>query len=616
MKYMYSLFGDEKLGHKRFLYDGYLRADHPDQGVRFELTAEKLKHLNEKAEKLAFQIEDTLKGIIHSRVWPVDRRLIMYTVYCFLNARERVRSLLEIHRPEELRFFAAYSPSVPTPAQTVTSYISQLTPEMYEGIIILLLKAMGVEIHHEAAPRIPFRNVQREAGSLLLVSSLKGRLFPLVSKYRFFKELLSFRRKNRRNNTKPSLLLLNGYLAPKDVGTCREFANVLHLDGWWRASEPFLNKKMANPFQLSDGTIDRKQWEKALRGIPRDDEDDVLEGSIPLIVTSYPVSLMEGRNRLRGKARKLMREVGCHRTDEMRVALCIDHRLWKHETLSALSEEIIENGGFVVESSHDNVTGLLNYGLMLILDQCLASHYLVNFKKPFIRLQKKSPKVIQVDSLRRFGRMAGGKDRMAAPLSIWYFPHYLVTEPKFHSWSYGMENPETFLGLQKTAMTALNRIARHPEVKEIVIKLKSASGRTKEEKKFMDLIEQLLENRRSSKIRFVTNLTMQQAVRYVSIAVHDFFSGGFVETVYAGVPTIAILPREADIPHRLPDREDWIQSGLFVRNADALYERLLGLVEGKSPPNYEKMKESFLITCGLGSPTPGEALRSILTELN
>lgn len=110
-------------------------------------------------------------------------------------------------------------------------------------------------------------------------------------------------------------------------------------------------------------------------------------------------------------------------------------------------------------------------------------------------------------------------------------------------------------------------------------------------------------------------MTIQQAIPHMSIAVHDFFSSGFIETIYAGLPTITFLSPETQVPYRFPDREDWIKSGVFVRNKDELYESLLRWVEGRIPPNYQRMKENFLFTCGLGSPTNGQALKTIIESL-
>ena len=614
MEYVYSLFGDGQLGYRRFLYDEYLKVDHPDQGIRFELTAEKLKHLNEKARKMAFQIEDTLKWIIHGRVWPVDRVLIMSTVYCFLNARERVRCLLEIHPPGELHFSTSHSLPSCRPADSVNSYISQITPEMYEKVVTSFLRSSGVEIDHKSTQRTPLK--QDWANMSSIVSWSKGMFFDLVTRYRFLRGLIVFKKERNRNNTKPSFLFLNGYLGSKDLELCHQCANVLDLDGWRDTSASHFKRKMVGFIQSSNKQTARKQWEKALQAIPLSDEDAPLMEVLPLIAASYPVSLIEGRTYLRGNAREFLRRIGYNRPDGTHIVLNIDHRLWKYETLSALANEIIENRGKVVGFSHDTVTGLLNYGLTLTLDQCLMSHYLGNFKNPFIEVEKETPEVIQVDSLRRFTHSSGGKERTPHTWNVWYFPHYMMNKPKFHCWSYGMDNPESFFLLHKTAMMAFENLAGHPKLKEIVVKLKYAPDQTREKQKFMEFIENLIGNQTSKKMRFVSDATMQQAIPHISIAVHDFFSGGFVETMYADVPTLAILPPEADVPYRLPNRKEWIKSGLFVRNADELCGSLCKLMEGWLPSNYERMRESFLKTCGLGSPTPGEALKSILTELN
>ena len=611
LKIDYSLFGDSECGYRRFLYNGYLPFDHPDQGVRFELTAEKLQWLNEKSHQIVLQIENALKNAVNDRIWPVDRRLIVLTTYCFLNAMERVKSLFAIHAPEKIRFFTPLPPLLSHSVNTVETYMSRLVPEMYERILILLFNLSGVEISFEDSLANALSKGKAGINDQFLI--LKRNLFTLWTKYKFLKKLMVSKNKDRHKNKKPLLLILNSYLDAKDVDTCLGEANILFLDNWFRGSEPSFLRKITSHLDPSDQQRERRQWEKRLGEIQVDDEDPILKEVIPFIAKIYPVSLIEGRNYVKTYACNFLKEIKCFEIKYQNIVLSIDHRLWKYESLSALAIELIQNGGNVVASSHDKVTGLLNYGMVLTLDQCLISHYLGNFKKPFISLEKETPEVIQIDSLRSLRPTIKG-ERFHSLLSIWYFPHYLVPDPQFHFWFYGMENPESFLEVQKNAMMGFNMIAKHPKVKEVVIKLKYDPDRALEKQKYINTIEQLLSDDRSPKIRFVTNMTMQQALPHISIAVHDIFSGGFVETMYAGIPTLAILPQEADIPYRLPDREEWIKLGAFVRNKDELYESLLKWIGRKVPPDYHRMKENFLITCGLGSPTAGEALLSILKD--
>ncbi len=610
LKVNYSLFGNKEKGYRRFLYDGYLSANHPDQGIRLVLTAEKLKQLNEKSDRIRLQIEDTLCKLFNRRILPVDRRIILLTAYCFFNAMERAKILLEMHAPERLCFYTQFDPEYIAPANNARAYVIRLFPEIYERALILLLRSKGVEIRFD-------KTLSQQGGNKNGINKYfsypKKKLLFLRFKYDFWKELFFFKQKTRQKNAKPLLLILNNYLEAEDIETCRKNADILFLHNWHLSMEQVLDKRIANFSKPTVLPTIRGQWENILDEIPLDDEDYILKESIPLIAKCYPLALIEGRDYTKIYAKRILEKIGISNTDYKRMALSIDHRLWKYESLSGLSEDLIENGGKVVASCHDSGTGLLNYGMTLTVDQCLISHYLGNFKTPFIFIEKVTPKVIQIDSLKRFQPpIMNQKD--PSSLSIWYFPHYLLCKPKFDLIFYEMENPESFLWIQKAVVMGLNMIARHPNVKEIVIKLKHHSERTPEKKQYINLIKQLLGENASKKIRFVTDMTMQQALPHISIAVHDFFSGGFVETMYAGLPTLAMLSPEAEIPHRLPYREDWIKSGVFVRNENELYESLLRWIEGKVPPNYDRIKESFLTTCGLGSPTAGQALCSILND--
>lgn len=608
LKINYSLFGNKERGYRRFLYNGHLSADHPDQGIRFVLTAEKLKQLNEKTDRIRLQIEDTLCKLLDRRIWPADRRIILFTAYCFFNAIERAKILLETHAPERLCFYTQYDPKYMAPANNVKTYVLRLFPEIYERALILLLSFKGVEIRFD---KTLSQQGGDKKGMNKYFSYPKKKLLFLRFKYDFWKELFFFKQKTRQNGAKPLLLILNNYLEAEDIETCRENADILFLHNWHLSMEQVLDKKIANFFKPTVLQTIRGQWENILDEIQLDDEDSILKESIPLIAKCYPLTLIEGRDYTKIYAKRILNKIGVSNTNYKRTALSIDHRLWKYESLSGLSEDLIENGGKVIVSSHDIVTGLLNYGITLTVDQCLASHYLGNFKMPFISVEKETPKVVQIDSLKRF-RPTSKNQKGPSSLSIWYFPHYLLYEPKFDLCFYEMENPESFLGVQKAAVMGLNMIAKHPNVKEIVIKLKHHSERSPEKRQYINLIKQLLGENASKKIRFVTNMTMQQALPHISIAVHDFFSGGFVETMYTGLPTLAMLPPEAEIPHRLHYREDWIKSGVFVRNENELYQSLLMWIEGKAPTNYDRMKENFLKTCGAGSPSAGQALLSII----
>jgi len=613
MKYRYSLFGDESLGHRRFLYDGYLREKHPNQGVRFVLTAEKLKALNEKAERLAFQVEDTLQGIIHSNIWPVDRILIMSAIYCFLNARERVKCLFEKHPRGDLQFFTSYRFPEGNPPGSASSFILQLTPAMYEAVVALILHSRGAEIENLNSRKTSLKIKLPNIKHLAVLS--KEIVYDLVARYRFVRRLTAFKRQST-GKTKPLLIMLNGFLNEEDEKICRRCANVLHLDGWCGTGTPCLKGRMEGFLKPSGNNNNRNQWIEALRATPLDNEDPAFLDVLLLMATFYPVSLLEERDYLRGKCRGFLKSINFRKRGGSRFAVSVDHRLWKNEAVSALADVIVENGGAAVGSSHDTATGLLNYGLTLTLDQCLISHYLGNFKNPFVRVQRKTPRVIQVNSLMRLTSRSKGKISPPNTLSIWYFPHYLIGDPKFQYWSYGMDNPESFFFVHETAMLALANITPLPSVAEIVVKLKYAPNRTREENRFIEFIQQFLGDRASKKVRFVSDLTMEQAIPHVSIAVHDIFSGGFVETVYAGIPSLAILSPEADVPYRIPERANWLRSGLFVRNSKELFKRLNKLIEGWMPPNYAHMRESFLQICGFDSPTPGEALNSIMTGLN
>jgi hypothetical protein len=374
-----------------------------------------------------------------------------------------------------------------------------------------------------------------------------------------------------------------------------------------------LPKKMMSFREQWDLQSNRKQLKQGLDDMQLDSEDFLFRKAIPAIADNYPVSLIEGRDYLQKQAQKFLKRINANRNGANHFLMITEHGIWKREVRSALAHELIKDGQYVVSTAHATPHGFLNYGSVLTLDQCLVTHHLVNFKDPFIHLEKETPKVYQIEMLKKFQPVSENRLKNDS-FSIWYFPHWHVIDPEFCFWFNGQECPESYYETQLAALSGLNMIATHPRVSEIVIKLRP-DVKNAQKGKYINLTERILGEKKSAKFRFAFNLTTSQALPQISISVHDMFSGGFVESMWAGIPTLAVLPSEAEVPYRLPYREYWLKSGLFVRNSKELYESLLALIEGKVPENYNRMKESFLAACGWGSPTVGQALKSILNEI-
>lgn len=608
-KVNYSLFGNSELGYRRFLYDAYMPFDHPAQGIQFVLTPDKQDLMYKKVKKIEMKIVERIKHSLNDRIWPVDRWIILLNSHCYVNALERVKCLLKNSSPENIRFNTAFNSLNIEPVINVKEFLMRGKTEIYEQILIAILKHNSVEVRHDPSLRMKENNKDRDFKRSIAI--LKSLLKSLWLKYRYLKSL------QVKNcwNSKSLLLISNLLLSDGDYKIIREASDIFFLDCWINITEHLLNREMLYyKRQVNKNSIEnREMFEYNLDDIRMDEEDHIFRKAIPVIVKYYPFSLIEGREYLKKQAHEFFEKLAVPSSNSKAVIMSTDHRIWKNEVFSAFASEVVGNRGCVVSNVHGSPGGFLDYDTTHTVDQCLVTHYLSNFKKPFPQIEDETPEVIQIELLKRFHAIDNKKTRSNI-FSIWYFPHWHVIDPAFSFIFHGVEHPEGYFDNQKNALSGLNMIADNPKIKEIVVKLRNDVPE-KVRKTYMQLMDQILGNNISAKFRLVYNLSSAQAFPYVSIAVHDMFSSGFVESMWADIPTIAMLPQEQGVPSRLPDREYWINSGVFVRDKDELFKSLLAWVEGKMPDNYEQMKTRLLTHCGLGSPTAGQALKLILRTL-
>jgi hypothetical protein len=228
-KINYSVFGNTKVGYKRFLYDAYLPYDHPAQGVHFVLNPERLRTLNNKVRQIESQISEKLKQFLNGEVWPVDRLITLLTTHCYLNAMERVKCLLMNEQPDNLRFIALFNSPQINPSLTVTEYIDRLMgkPVIYEQILIALLEYYGVEIKYEnlSSKLLQKRHLNPKACILFL----KGRYFPVRTRYLYLKSLL--KQSIKYKNKKALFLVSNNVVNPDDLNDCKDDADFFDLYG-------------------------------------------------------------------------------------------------------------------------------------------------------------------------------------------------------------------------------------------------------------------------------------------------------------------------------------------------------------------------------------------------
>ncbi len=267
-KKKYSLFGDPERGYQRFLYDGYLASDHPSQGVRLELTSDKLRRLNERSETLVMLIEDALKKTVNDRIWPVERRLLLFTAYCLLNALERAKVLLGSLAPDQFVYFANRNSLQLYPAGTTAQYLAKIIPDIYEYTLVSILKSRGVEIRYVPDSAGTPAEVKRGENGNSFYS--RRRLYALWSKYKFKKELFFFRMETRCRNKKALLFVLNGQLDSDDINICKEDSHVLYLNNWHVNAEPYMTGKM-NDYLTTYQNIERENLKDAFRKVNLDD---------------------------------------------------------------------------------------------------------------------------------------------------------------------------------------------------------------------------------------------------------------------------------------------------------------------------------------------------------
>jgi len=599
-KLKYSLLGDPAQGWKRFLYAAYLPPELDAQGIPFLINPVTMQLFYQKVMRLERALAGKISEALDGQLWPVDHWVILYFCHCYVNAFERVKCLLEKVEPANLQFFAVCSQVSTVAPTSVKMYMSRLigSLEIMEQIVMILFDCYNVETKFVGK----MSGVELANSDGIFKNAIRAAKYTL----NYYKNLLRYCFIAK--SGKKTLLVLNRILSPEDLGSCKEIAEVMYLDDWVRLQELNLPSKMK---VLRDKKTGWRLRLKQRLGEIRFAADDLLfKKVISVLVDNYPVALLEGREYFQAEGEKLLKSMGLINGRLGSPYLSVDHGIWKRETFSAVSAAVVKHGGKVIGTAHGSPDGFVNYATSHVVDQCLVTHFLSHFNAPFVEIEKNSPRVYQADLLDKFSP-SKGKKLAEGLLSIWYFPHWHVIDPLFYFGFNGWVHPECFFENQKVALLGLNSIAQDPRVKEVVIKLRpDVNAATKQ--KFFELVDKILGKEKSPKFRLISHLTSARAFSSASIAVHDMFGSGFVESMWANIPSLAVLPQIAEIPGRLPDKDYWIKAGVFVRTETELYAKLLAWVEGNVPDNYEQMRQRFLAVCGLGAPTAGQVLKSII----
>lgn len=602
----YSLFGNSQKDCHRFLYDAYLPCRHSEQGIPILLTPDKQKKIYEKICKIEAKILKQLNEFFDHRIWPVERRIIIYTIHCFINALERVEQLLEYYPPNKLRFNTTYGPlKLPLTAAESISRLRE-SSEIYEQILISLLRYYNIEIRNDLKYKTDF--VYKSHGFLVPL-----RIFKAIFKYLRRKYSLLSEGRKKLSNNKSLVLMANKIISMNELADHSANADFIDLKNWVEDAERSLVQQLDAYPSKKDACETREMLRKRLNAIQFDDEEGVFKYIIPVLVDNYPVSLLEARQHLIDKANVLLEKLVFSKGYKKRIIMSVDHRIWKNEIVSALAAELVKQGHIVINTAHGSADGYFDYSICHTVDQCLVNYYMTNFEHPFPSLEKQTPKIIHVNLLSAFESI-GKKRKEDESFTICYFPHWIMLDPSFCFFFYGLDNPEGFWDNQMKALAGLIQVSSHLKVKEIIIKLRPDMS-IKAIHKYNELVEQVLKGDRKDKISLVSNLSSKLALSKCDISVHDMFSSTFVESLWAGIPAIVLLSDEAEVPSRFPDRENWLKTGVFVRRANELYECLLNFIENKIPENYEELAKNFLRISGLGQPTAAEALKVFLQNL-
>lgn len=602
-KHHYSLYGEKEKGYKRLLYNPYLPRGQNAQACIFDLTAEDVRYYYDVACDLTNEVCEALLSALGDshQVWPVDRFLVTSMMHVVLYGDALGKAFVSQHGDEASSFVAKYHKPTPEGMGWVEYSVSAIDLGLVERAICTVLQDHGIQVVYESgangqAMRPPFYRTVR---------ALVGEIKRSVRDYSWIGKTLLV------SSGKPLLIHCNGFLDRQELERLNGTISARGIDDWTSAVVRGLQRRASAVRSQRVVSEAREAWKRSLGELAVEKYDSTLGRSLPVVADMYPVSLLEERNYLLKEARRLVKLLR-FRIRKQRIVLSIDHRIWKFGWAGALAQALMEAGCFVVGTQHGSLGHWRCYPWESA-EQALRTHFAAFTKRPFVHVAGDSPKILPISLPRIFHSVSGCPSAQASKYSIWYFPHHLQSDPEdgvqYHFTDH--VRPENYFERTTSILTAFFRVAQSPKVREIVIKPKPDNIRIVDI--YRAFVAELLAKDSSGKVRLVDrHMTMPEALPFVSIAVHDMFSTGALQTISFDIPTIILLGEQEGVPPNLRYADAWAESGAFVRHPQEVGSVLTRWINCnfRIPVQLsQSFKEDW---CGSGNPTLEEQLGSLL----
>lgn len=604
-KSAYSLFGDKEKGYRRFLYDPYLPRSQNADACNFDLTARDIKYYYDIAWDLTNAACATLVSALGEghRVWSVDRFLITSMMHAILYGDAAGRLFLSQHG-DEIDFFVARYHGPALESMGLVEYpLTAIDPGLTERALCNVLERHGIRVIFESrrngqATSVPF---YRKARALL------GDIKRSAKEYFSAGKILLAARDT------PVLIYSNIFLDQEELEKLSRTLSVHPIDGWAaRVIRGMRRRVWLERSQCTTSWV-RETWRRSLAEIGAQRCDGTLGELLPVVADLYPTSLLEERAYLLKEARRLVKLLRFG-AGKNHIALSVDHRIWKFEWTGALAQALTEEGCFVVGTQHGPYRHW-RCNLMDSVEQIPGTYFAAFSKNPFVRMFADAPTILPIRLPTKFRSVSGCRLEQVQEYSIWYFPHHVDRNGEDGTQCYFVNHyvrPENYFERTASILAAFGKIAENRKVKEIVIKHKADN--TKLVDQYRTFVSGFVEKDSSGKIRLADrHMTMPEALPFVSIAVHDIFSTGAVQTMLYNIPTIILLGTHEEILEDLRDYDRWIELGVLLKDADLLVPVLTKWMESghKLPEHiFQSLKEDW---CGDGNPTLEVQLRRLLT---